>query len=240
MKTGNLLGDVNDPSSEEIIFSLAPGGGGGGPSARAASGGDPSSRIPDSEHAQQVYSPPGTMKSLNTEDLRQWALEVAEARGIPMPNTGSTRSWTRRQRDRDEPPTWTLPFSRDMTQSYTALKKPTGLMRVFKAPYTRTLVVRCNERGPCELVTVDPGTGRETNKWDLIMLLDVVTQESSVFLSLPGSTWRSATLLELQTESPQAATALAYDWGWVLEDEAQSGDSPPVHTTGGETFTFRH
>lgn len=257
----NLLGDESTTQSGEIFFSLAPTGGGGGPASR--SDGQQQANVPAAvgndalalderarrlaqQDQQILVSPPGTLKSLHTAELRSWAVEVVAARGIPMqpaqgPNgPASTQSWVRKQRNTD-PPTWVLPFSPAMTRTFRALKKPAGLLGVLKQPYARDLVVRCDEHGPCELATLNPSTGQETNTWPISVILDVLTLGSSVFLALPGSFWKAPSHLEITMESEEAAAALATDWGYFLADDALlAGSSPPVLTTGGEAFTFRH
>ena len=225
--SNNILGD-SATDSVEISFALAP--------STSVKGAMDFTDV----DSQVLLSPPGTMHSVGTGELRQWAMEVAHAREIPMDPSSQggadrTKSWRRRRQD---PPTWCLPWVPKSTKQFDALKKPTGLMSVLKRPYGRNVLIHSNERGPGILATADPADGRETNRWDVSQITDVVTDGPSVFLSLPSASFFSSwSFLEVRMADARAAMALVCDLGWECDVHDAS---PPVLTQGGEAFTFRH
>ena len=197
------------------------------------------------------YTPPGTLKTLDTEELQQWALEAALGRGIPMERT-ETLTWQRRQRNGHALPSWVVPGTPAPPAPSTV---PTRMLpatkRSFwkKQPYDRTLRVVSNEFGPLEFATLHPKTGRVTNTWYAEEVLEICTFGITIFLALPGSWWgRARSLLQIQMESADAAAAILASWGWEREG-AEDGaavqvqgavHNPPVVTDDGDVFVFRH
>ena len=163
-----------------------------------------------------LYTPPGTMQSVDATELQRWALEAAMARGVPLEADKST-SWRRR---RHAPPSWLLPVSSEnpATRSLSAQKRSYWRRK----PYERTLRVRYNEFGPFEFATLNPGTGAKTNSWHLDEVLEVLTEKTSIYLVFPGSWVSAKTFLEVSTDTPEHAAALVAEWGWEPEQTSQS------------------
>jgi len=180
---------------------------------------------------QCSITPPGTLNSLNTHDLRQWAQEIKRARDMPIEHWSDAKSW----RKRPTLPSWVLP--------YNAASGTTRTLHVTKKSwwrgvhYQRQLRVRSDGNGPSEFATVHPRTGLVTNSWSALALSDVITVGKCVYLCLPGGLFRFKTFLEVQMASEEAAAALVTDWGW----EAEGSDNPAVLAADSNVpFRFAH
>ena len=188
-----------------------------------------------------LISPRGTLKSLDTADLAEWAQEIANMRSIPLDHN-NIRSWHR-------PPTWCLPFTphdRNAIQQkmLNAVKKPGAVLGGAwrSAPYARILCVRTTDNtGPFELATLNPKNYKVTNSWSVSDIDSVIVHGASIFVSLPGARWppKRRTLLEVTMDSDEAAAAMAAAWGWE-EAAAVAVANPPVRPDTGEAFVFRH
>lgn len=191
------------------------------------------------------YTPPGTLQSVRSHELRGWIVEAALARGIPTTDSEAykTRSWRRGE----SCPTWLLP-GEPVVRPRTAQTLP-ALKRSYwhKRPYLRDFRIRANEYGPFEMATIDPASGRVTNVWWPGDVIDVVTNGASVYLTLPGGLFSARTFLDLRLPSEATAAMLVMGWGWVV-DAPEVGvtplsvpsRNPPVLAKGGERFHFKH
>jgi hypothetical protein len=203
--------------------------------------------------SQQMYSTPGTLHSVSSYDLRQWAHETAAAEGIPR--EPDTRSWRRRMAG---PPTW-LQHGRNgaFQQHERGAQRPAAaatpdtalvlrsMKRSFwaRAPYMRELRIQTTAAGPIELATLHPRSKRVTNRWWTDELIDVITEGLTVYLALPGHWFKSRTYLEVKLPSSAQADALVANWGWELCDDPSAGCidvNPPVVTHNGDSFVFNH
>jgi len=181
------------------------------------------------EGGTAYYSPPGTLKTVDTKELRLWANEIDNAHSITL---GHHKSWRRR-----EAPSWVRPGPMRPKENTRALK---AFKRSFwrRELYERTLRIRQNEHGPFEIATLDPKSGAVTNTWRPSELLDVLVYSERVYISFPGSLLRSKTFLHFDMSSPAAASALVAEWGW--EEENIADDNAPVLTDNGDVFVFQH
>eukprot|EP00325_Prymnesiales_sp_UTEX-LB-985_P022283 CAMPEP_0174729356 /NCGR_PEP_ID=MMETSP1094-20130205/53550_1 /TAXON_ID=156173 /ORGANISM="Chrysochromulina brevifilum, Strain UTEX LB 985" /LENGTH=191 /DNA_ID=CAMNT_0015931455 /DNA_START=12 /DNA_END=587 /DNA_ORIENTATION=- len=184
-----------------------------------------------SSFGQQFYSPPGTLKTVDTKELRLWANEVDNARDITL---GHHSSWRRRQA-----PSWVRPGPMAPKESTRTIK---ALKRSFwhRELYERTLRIRQNEHGPFEIATLDPKSGKVTNTWQPHELLDVLVYSERVYVSLPGGMFRAKTFLHFDMASAAAASALVAEWGWEEEAEGDENGQAPVLTDAGDVFVFQH
>ena len=173
-------------------------------------------------------TPPGTLKSLAPLDLLQWGEEIRKANNIPLDHVSS---WRRKC----FVPSWVLAKSnKDLCRRTLQAKK-----RSFwkPSPYRRELHIMSDQSGPVEFQTVHPTTKAITNRWPAHEMLSVVTVGNSVLVAFPGRMLQSRTHLEIVMLTPEAAVALASDWGW----EAEIPANPPVLPSDCEdAFRFKH
>lgn len=185
-----------------------------------------------------LLTPPGSLHTLETVELRQWAFEICHARGISV-NHHST-SWQR-------PPSWCLPWTPPQQSDVRermldAVKKPAGMLGFRGASYPRIVRVRSRARDSdvYEVATIHPQSRKVTNRWSILEMSAAHMQGSSVFISLPGGLFRRRTLLEIFCANEEAAAALLVDFGWEKASEDGLPANPPVKTATGEEFVFRH